>query len=443
MKKITNFFVHLVKKYLPDAFTVALIFLVAMFGVGMIVGGQSFPQMLTHWSSGFFGMLPFTLQMIMVMFTGHALANSSAIKRGLRGLARIPKNNTQAVMLLFTVTFALCYFNWGLGLVGGAIIAKEIARVHKGMHFPLLVAVAYGANNTLLGLSSGIPLTIATPGHFLEETMGVVPLTESLFAPWNLIITVVSFAVCFIIYTAMAPRKPGDEIIEVDPHLFDDELLEETTKKPKSEMTVSEKINNSRILTYIVVAIGLCYFVYYVMNNGLNLNIETVIILFYVLGMAAYGTPAGYARAVKESMVSCYGIAMQFPIYASIMGMMRDSGVTENIADWFISISTAETFPLFTFLSAGLINFLVPGGGSQWAVQGPFMIPAGLELGVEPAKVAISLAWGDVWTNLLQPFWALPVLAVAKLEIKDVMGYCAVVAIAMGVVVGGCLLFVL
>ena len=441
MKRITNFFVHLVKKYLPDAFTVALIFMVVMFIVGMIVGDNSFPDMLGYWSSGFFGMLPFTLQMVMVMFTGHALANSDVIKRGLRVLARVPKTNTQAVMMLFAVTFALCYFNWGLGLVGGAIIAKEIARVHKGMHFPLLVAVAYGANNTLLGLSSAIPLTVATPGHFLEDVMGVVPLTETLFAPWNLAITALSFIAAFGAYTAMAPRKPGDEIISVDPHLFDDEFADVPVKKARSEMTTSEKINNSRLLTWIVVAIGLCYFVYYVMNNGFNLNIETVIILFYVLGMAAYGTPAGYAHAVKESMVSCYGIAMQFPIYASIMGMMRDAGVTEIIADWFISISTAETFPLFTFISAGLINFLVPGGGSQWAVQGPFMVPAGLELGVDPAKVAIALAWGDVWTNLLQPFWALPVLAVAKLEIKDVMGYCAVVAIFMGIVVGGGIFF--
>lgn len=236
-------------------------------------------------------------------------------------------------------------------------------------------------------------------------------------------------------YALMAPRKPGDEVIEVDPHLFDDELLAELPSKPRAEMTVSEKLNNSRILTYLVVAIGLCYFVYYVMNNGMNLNIETVIILFYILGMLAYGTPIGYARAVKDSMVSCAGIAMQFPIYASIMGMMRDSGVTENIADAFISISTEQTFPLFTFLSAGLINFLVPGGGSQWAVQGPFMIPGWIRIRRRSAKVAIALAWGDVWTNLLQPFWALPVLAVAKLEIKDVMGYCAVVAIAMGLVV--------
>ncbi len=174
-------------------------------------------------------------------------------------------------------------------------------------------------------------------------------------------------------------------------------------------------------------------------NNGWNLNIETVILLFFILGMIAYRTPAAYANAVKESMISCAGIALQFPIYASIMGMMKSTGITLMIADGFIEIATAQTFPLFTFLSAGLINFLVPGGGSQWAVQGPVMIPAGLALGADPARVAMALAWGDVWTNLLQPFWALPVLAVAKLEIKDVMGYCAVVAIAMGLVVGGLL----
>lgn len=438
IRRITNFFVKLVKKYLPDAFTVALLFAVVIFAVGMGVGGQSFGQMLDHWATGFFSMMPFTLQMIMVMFTGHALANSKVVKGGLRRIARIPNNNVQAIALLYAMTFALCYFNWGLGLIGGAIIAKEIAHLKKGMHFPLLVAVAYGANNTLLGLSSGIPLIVATSGHFLEAEMGVVPLTETLFAPWNIIITVCNFAVCIAMYVAMAP-KGNDPILEADPHLFDEEEIVEV-KKDRKEMTFSEKMNDSKILALLVVAIGLLYFAKYVMKNGANLDIGTVIILFFVLGMLSYGTPKKYSDAVKESMVACAGIALQFPIYASIMGMMKEAGITDMIANFFISASTAETFPLFTFLSAGLINFMIPGGGSQWAVQGPIMVAAGMELGVEPAKIAISLAWGDVWTNLLQPFWAIPVLAVAKLEIKDVMGYCAVVAIGMAVVVGGLLL---
>lgn len=438
IRKITQFFVNLVKKYLPDAFTVALCFAVVIFAVGMIVGGQSFGQMLDHWATGFFSMLPFTLQMIMVMFTGHALASSNIVKRGLRTIARIPNNNVQAIILLYACTFALCYFNWGLGLIGGAIIAKEIAHVKRGMHFPLLVAVAYGANNTLLGLSSGIPLLVATEGHFLEAEIGVIPLSQTLFSSWNIIITVCSFAVCIAMYAAMAP-KTTDLIIEADPALFEEKEIIEV-KKDRKDMTFNEKLNNSKILTGLVVAIGLLYFVKYVINNGANLNIETVIILFFILGMLVYGTPKKYSDAVKESMISCAGIALQFPIYASIMGMMKSAGITDMIANGFIEMSTAETFPLFTFLSAGLINFMIPGGGSQWAVQGPIMVAAGMELGVEPAKVAISLAWGDVWTNLLQPFWAIPVLAVAKLEIKDVMGYCATVAIGMGVVVGGLLM---
>lgn len=437
IKKMTDFFVLLVKKYLPDAFTIALIFMVVMFGVGMVVAGQSFPQILEHWSTGFFSMLPFTLQMIMVMFTGHALANAKAVKSVLRRVARIPQNNVQAVILLYVATFCLCYFNWGLGLVGGAIIAKEIAASKKGIHFPLMVAVAYGANNTLLGLSSAVPLLVATEGHFLQEEMGIVPLTDTLFSSWNLIITAASFAVCLFIYTRMAPREAKD-IIEADPRLFIEEEPE-AAEVAQGERTFSQLLNNSPVITVLVAAIGLSYFGWYVWNNGWNLNIETVILLFFILGMIAYRTPAAYANAVKESMISCAGIALQFPIYASIMGMMKSTGITLMIADGFIEIATAQTFPLFTFLSAGLINFLVPGGGSQWAVQGPVMIPAGLALGADPARVAMALAWGDVWTNLLQPFWALPVLAVAKLEIKDVMGYCAVVAIAMGLVVGGLL----
>lgn len=441
IKGLTNFFVKLVKKYLPDAYTFAIIIVICIFLVGIAFCGQSFTDMVSYWGEGFWSMATFTFQMIMVMFTGYALASAPVIKKVLLKFAKIPKTNMQAVVLLYTTTFALCYFNWGLGLIGGAILAKEIARVRKGMHFPLLVAVAYGANNTLLGLSSAVPLMIATPGHAMEAQMGIFTLRETLFSSWNIILTVASFAICIFLYAKMAPKKGDPSIIEADITLFDEAPM--LTEKPRAEMNINERLDTSKILAYLLVFIGLAFIVLTIMNSGANMDITSVIILFYVLGLLAYGNPKAYGLAVKDAMESCAGIACQFPIYASIMGMMKATGITSIMAGWFINISNENTFVALSFLSAGLINFLIPGGGSQWLVQGPIMIEAALNVGnVDLAKVAMACGWGDVWTNLCQPFWAIPVLAVAKMDLREIMGYCVVVMLGMGVVLTGLFLII-
>ena len=107
------------------------------------------------------------------------------------------------------------------------------------------------------------------------------------------------------------------------------------------------------------------------------------------------------------------------------MGLMvaaNDQGVSlaSVISEFFVSISTNVTFPMLSFLAAGVVNFFVPSGGGQWAVQGPIMMPAGAEMGQ--------------WTNMIQPFWALPALGIAKLSARDIMGYLVIVLLFTGAV---------
>jgi len=154
-----------------------------------------------------------------------------------------------------------------------------------------------------------------------------------------------------------------------------------------------------------------------------------------------------YIRAFSDSTKSASGILLQFPFYAGIMGMMigvNGEGLSLGgaISTFFISISNENTFPLFTFLSAGIVNIFVPSGGGQWAVQAPIMIPAGAELGVPAAKTAMAIAWGDAWTNLIQPFWALPALAIAGLGARDIMGFCVVNLLYAGFIISLCFLFI-
>lgn len=213
-------------------------------------------------------------------------------------------------------------------------------------------------------------------------------------------------------------------------------------QKQKKDRTPAEKLENSMILSYIVVVIGAVYLIYYFVNAGSILNalsLNIVNLIFLILGIAFHKTPIGYVKAIMESAESAGGIILQFPFYAGIQGMMVTAGsngvsLASAISNGFVSISTPRTFPVLCYLAAGIVNFFVPSGGGQWAVQGPIMMPAGLKLGVTPAVTAMGIAWGDAWTNMLQPFWALPALGIAGLGARDIMGYCAIVLIVSGIV---------
>ena len=180
---------------------------------------------------------------------------------------------------------------------------------------------------------------------------------------------------------------------------------------------------------------GLYYLLGYFIDGG-KLGLNSLNMIFLMVGLLLQKNPANYLRALNEAIKSTTGIVLQFPLYAGIMGMMVSSGLAVSISEWFIGISTADTFTLFTFLSAGIVNFFVPSGGGQWAVQAPIVIPAAQALGVPLNHVAMAVAFGDAWTNMVQPFWALPLLGIVGLGIKDIMGYCTVILLWSGFVMG-------
>src|SRR5699024_295338 len=189
-------------------------------------------------------------------------------------------------------------------------------------------------------------------------------------------------------------------------------------------VVISDRLESSRVISIITGLSGIIYVFYHVYTNGIDLNHNIVILTMLFLGILLHGITRRFLHSVAHAVKNAGGIIVQFPFYAGIMGMMVASGLSESMSLWFVSISTEFTYPLFAFLSAGIVNFFVPSGGGQWAVQGPIMVPAGLEIGVDSAKTAIAVAWGDAWTNMIQPFWALPLLAIAGLKVKDIMGFC-------------------
>ena len=438
------------QKFLPDAYIFAVILTIIVFVASMIFTKQGFIGLVGHWGKGVWSLLAFSMQMVLVLVTGHVLALSPPFKKLLDHLSNIPKTPAQGIALVSIISYTACILNWGFGLIIGAIYAKEIARKVKGIDYRLLIASAYsGFVLWHAGFSGSVPLVIA--GGDLSATGGsltqAVPVSQTLFSSYNIFIVVGMWILLPIINVLMHPKHEEDVFV-IDPNLIKDDVgVKKVSKEEFKNMTPAEKLENGCFVNYILAILGFAYIVYYFASSGkFDLNLNIVNLIFLMLGVLLHRTPRSLIDAFGEAAKGASGIILQFPLYAGIMGMM--TGVNADglslahvISNFFVHVSTVKTFPLFTFLSAGIVNLFVPSGGGQWVVQGPIMMPAGLEIGVDPAKTAMCIAYGDSWTNMIQPFWALPALGLAKLGARDIMGYTLIVLIVSGLVIGAGVFF--
>ncbi|HAA98950.1 MAG TPA: short-chain fatty acid transporter [Alteromonas macleodii] len=427
-------FVKLVERYLPDPYIFVLLLTLITFAFAVVIQNQSPLTTIQQWGDGFWGLLTFSMQMLLVLVTGFMLACTPLVKALLERLASLAKSPGSAIVLVTLVSLIASWINWGFGLVVGALFAKALAR-KVSVDYRLLVASAYSGFIVWHGgLAGSVPLTIATPGHFSEAQIGVVGTGETIFSGFNLLLLAIMFVIIPLVNRLMLP--PESESIIVDrAKLKDDVLPSATNERP------ADKLENSKVLGLLVGFAGLAYLTnYFVSGGGLNLNIVNTLFLF--LAIVLHGTPRNVLHSLQQAVQGGSGIVIQFPFYAGIMAVMVQSGLAQTMSEWLISFASAESLPVWSFISAGIVNIFVPSGGGQWAVQAPVILPAAAELGAEINRVAMAVAWGDAWTNLIQPFWALPVLAIAGLKAKDIMGFCLVQLIVTGVIISLVLRFV-
>ncbi len=384
--------------------------------------------MVTYWGEGFWGIMPFTLQMVMILVSGYVLATTKAVQGLLRALTGLAKTPGQAVVLCTLIAFVACWVNWGFGLVVAAFTCREMNKTVPGVNYRVLVASGYSGFLVWHGgLSGSIPLLLATEGNFSQELMGgLIPLSQTIFSPLNWAALAGLF---FILPTLNYFMSQGDsghvEIAE-----------DERAETVPVANTPAEKLENSRLVSILIAGLGFFYVGLRVFAGDFHLNLNTMNFCFLFLAILLHGRPRNFIQAVMESGQKVGPLLIQYPFYAGIMGVMTGSGLAVVLSEAFVAISNETTFPLFTFFSAGLVNLFIPSGGGQWAVQSTIVIPAAQELGVALPKVAMAVAWGDAWTNLAQPFWALPLLAIAGLKVRDIMGYCIMTLIASGVWLG-------
>jgi short-chain fatty acids transporter len=438
LQGMTGWCVKLVERWLPDPFVLVLLLTLVVFAAGMVFQGQSPVAMVEHWGNGFWNLLTFAMQMVLILITGYVLASTIFFKRILSALAQTAKSPGQAIVMVTLISMLASWINWGFGLVIGALFARELARVVANVDYRLLIASAYGGFIVWHGgLAGSVPLTVATPNHFLAEQIGVIGTGQTVFTAFNMLIILALVVALPILNRYMMP--PSEQTVAVDPKRLEDEPAE---AEPIGERTPAQRLENSVLLAQAVGIMGVVFATYYFVAKSGTLNLNIVNFMFLFLGIMLHGRPANFLASVHNAIKGASGIVIQFPFYAGIMGMMVGSGLAQSLSEMFIAISTPLTFPLFTFLSAGLVNIFVPSGGGQWAVQAPVMIPAAIELGVDVSRTAMAVAWGDAWTNLIQPFWALPALAIAGLKARDIMGFCLIMLLVSGVIIGLGLTFI-
>ena len=434
-------FVTFVERYYPDPFVFVVLLSVLTFLLSLVLADATPATALSAWGDGLPSLLAFTAQICITLLAAHALAHTDRVQTLLKRIGNIPNNATGAYALVAFSAGIGSLIAWSLGLIVGATVAREVAAqgAKRGIriHYPLLVASAYaGFVIWHMGYSSSAGLFVATAGHSLEAEIGIIPITDTVFTLHNGLLALITLVIVCVVCPLMRPRN--QEIIEIDPA-----LLEEHVEEPGNvaeRQTFAQYLDRMRTLTLILGAALFAYIGYSFYANGFHLNLNLVNWSFLGAGLLLSRSPSHYVKLINNASSTIGPILIQYPFYAGILGMMQGTGLAAIISDWFTSIATAETLSFFAFLCAGLVNMFIPSGGGQWAVQGPIFIEAGLNLGVDPSIIVLAISYGDQWTNMIQPFWTIPLLAIAGLHMRQIMGYTFVIFLLTLFLFGGGLL---
>ena len=428
------------KAILPSPFTIAILLtLVTTLAAGaLLLGrGDSLTQLPEMWYKGLWGSggMVFMVQMMLMLVLGHILALSKPVDYSINKLLQYCGTNIKAVTITAILALLASWFNWGLGLIVGAIMARKCAEYlsQKGVYFnyPLLAAAGYsGLMVWHGGLSGSSLIKVAEPGHIQDLLKGsnidtssfpsVIGMGNTVFSGINILIFLLA-AVCIVVALKLMAKNASANLDYLKGHF-------KKEKEEIQEKTIGVgRLDSSKVFIKLigvfVVAVALSQI------NGGQLKALTFITPNFIntfllgLGLIFHDSLLSYSKALNNAIGGSAGILLQFPLYFGIMGLMKESGLVIEMAEFFIEISTPTTLPLFTFMSAGLVNFFVPSGGGQWLIQGPIVLQSCKELGVPLEKGIMALAYGDQITNMLQPFWALPLLGITGVKARDMLPY--------------------
>lgn len=400
-------------------------------------------EIVDSWAKGLWNpaLMQFGFQAMFMLVLGHVLALSSPIKKLLARVVDVAvKTPKLAAVYVAVLAMILGWLNWGLGLVAGALVARAV--IDRGVANKGVVGAA-GYMGLLVwhsGISGSAPLKVAESGHLVSlypkganwdvPLVDAISIESTVFASWNLMLTLVVMAAIVCLFYFLGKISPSTEVTEI---------AEKSDEVQLPKRSLAEKLDNGRGLAWLMGVVALGTSVYLAIGDGLEkglsfVNPDWINLILLGLALVAHGSISKLTNALENAIGGAAGILLQFPIYFGIMGIVSNTGLGGVLAGALVDSTTETTLPLAIYASSGLLNVFVPSGGGQWAVQGPLVIEACHSIGLSLEKGIMAMAYGDQWTNMLQPFWALPLLGVTGLKAKDILPYTMAALLVSGVV---------
>ena len=429
LDSISNKIVRMVDRYLPDPFVFALLMTLVTFVLGLVVTDAGPVKMLVAWGDGLSMLLAFIAQMALMILFAYALSRLEPIPTLLNKIAGLPSKPWVAYSSATFFAGIVSLINWPLGLILGSLYARAlgIAAQEKGLrlHYPLLGAAAFGGFVVWhMGYSASAPLFVATEGNAMQVQLGgLIPVTETIFAGWNMLVAVVTL--CMVAFTACVLHpKDQSKILECDQSAY--QVDAKSAVEAGEVIRPADRLERSRWPIFAVGSLAMAYVVHWFVTKGLVLDLNIVNWTFLALGLLLARSGVQYAEAFYSGARAAAPTMLQYPLYGGIMGMMLGSGIIAAIAPAVTRIATENTLPVVAFLFGGLVNFFIPSGGAQWAVQGPAFIEAANELGTDMSLIVMGVAYGDQWTNIIHPFTAIVVVILTGIKARKLISYTAV-----------------
>ena len=436
-------FTDLFKKYMPDAFVFALLLTFGMAITAMVWMGSSPVDILKAWYAGFWEILSFGMQMVLLIITGYAIALSPLAERGINWLSMRIRSPKSVYLSIVLIGFMLSLVSWGWAVIT-AILARELASRVKEVNYPFLIACVYFSGiSWTCGLSSSIPLLLNTEENYLISNgilSGTIATDLTLGSWLNAAMIGMLGIVGPVLMMLLRPKESAGkelkDLLSREPDQGELSISEASLQMSHSFPTPSDRLNNSRVIIGIIGAMGLSYSVYHFMTKGLDLNLNIMIFIFLTLGLMLHQTPMRYSIAMTRSSTNVSPILFQFPFYAGIMGIMTYTGIGAEIGQVIARHADGSSYALYAYALGGIVNFAIPSAGGEFAVIGPSVIEAVQQIGAGLpaeqmeamiARASLSLAYGEGLTNLLQPFFLLVILPIMgagiRIQSRDIMGY--------------------
>ena len=451
-EKLTRF----TERWVPDSWIVCMILtaislVLAVLGPRTIafdgIQAASIHEAVLAWGDGMWALLELAMQFTIALVASHAIVTSRPIYQLLDRLAGLPNPDrpAQAVMLICVASIVTGYLNWAFTIIASALFIPFVCRRNPKADIRVLIAGAYLGVCTVWhgGLSASAPLILATPGNpLLEPTAGpavidrLIPVTETLFTSFNLLYISVIAIVAVGAVTALHPRRNPVTLSTEQAEAMLPKIPEDDRRDSLTPSGYLDRFPGWIILAVILILYPLGYHIFshpdgFATGFGANWTINSYNVVFLSAALALHGRPSSLLKVIPQGVATASGIILQFPFYAGIFGVMRFTDLGPWLGQLFVSVSTQQTYPLIVYVYSGFVNLFVPSGGSKWLIEAPYLLPAARELGVSTVTTVLAYGYGDSTSNLIQPFWALPILAVTRVRFGEVLGYTFLVALTL------------